>query len=191
MQLKFGSGLSLTTLISEPILIAETFENTAIFEYSHSTNYGGAIFENGETLKFRCEAVLQDFQPQSNDTYFEDQTADLVLLSSFKFRTFKLIIGNASGVADWIADKILDILGCDKVLIDGNQYCKNQGSKLEPNRDRLTPLAGWSIEVRESKSRNGVTISNNQPLDNDVIVSYVVEPYVFGNLGDVNIIKVQ
>lgn len=191
VQVKFGTGLSLTTLISEPILIAETFDNTVLFEYSHTTNYGGAIFQNGEKFQFRFEAVFQDFQPQSNDTYFEDQSVDLVILSSFKFRTWKLIIGNAGGIADWIADKVLDILGCDMVLIDGKQFCKNQGSKLEPTRDRLTPLAGWSIEVRESKSRNGITISNNVPLDNDVIVTYVVEPYVFGNVSDVNIIKVQ
>mgnify|MGYP000892755657 CR=1 FL=1 len=186
-----GMSAPYTTLISEPIYIASYIKNTVLFEYSNSINYGGAIFQNGEIFKFRTEAILTDFQPQRDDEVFTDQNNDIVMLSSFPYRTFKLIIGNAKGTANWVVDILNHILGLEKVLIDGKQFTVNDGAKFEPNRDRLYPLSGWTIELREAFARNGVTVSNDIPLQNDVIVTYVIEPKVFGNPSPVFIQQAQ
>jgi hypothetical protein len=192
IRVKVGFGSSITTLISEPISVSSNHINTALFSYRNSINTGGAIFQNNETFHFRCEAVLQDFQPQSIDTVFEDQNADLITLSSFQFRTWKLLIGAAQGVPDWVIDKLSKIFGVDTVLIDGKQYVKQQGSKFEVvGSDRLVPLRGWSVEVRESKARSGVIIDNDMPLDGNVIVEYIIDPLVFGNIDSITILKVE
>lgn len=176
-----GMSAPFTTLISEPIYIADYIKNTMLFEYSNSTNIGGAIFQNGEIFKFRTDCILTDFQPQRDDTVFANQENDLVMLSSFTYRTFKLLIGDAKGTANWVIDIVNHILGMEKVLIDGKQFTINDGAKLEPNRDRMHSLSGWIIELREAFARNGVTISNDIPLQNNVVVTYVIDPKVFGN----------
>lgn len=186
-----GFGLNATTLISEPILVADNFPNTALFEYYNTSNINGVIFQNNEKFYLRCEAVLHDFQPQSIDTVFEDENADLITLSSFKFRTYKLIIGNSLGVADWMIDKLANAFGVSNTYIDGLQFTKQQGAKFERNSDRLVPLAGWTLEVRETKSRNGTTIINNLPQTSSVVVSYLIEPFAVGNLTPVTVIQIQ
>lgn len=192
IRVKVGFGSSITTLISEPFEVAEEHINTSLFTYKHSTNIGGAIFQNNETFYFRCEAVLQDFQPQSIDTVFEDQNADLITLSSFQFRTWKMLIGAAQGVPDWVIDKLSKIFGLDTVLIDGKQFIKQQGSKFEVSgSDRLVPMRGWVVEVRESKARTGVLIENDIPLEGSIIVEYIIDPLVFGNIDNITIQKVD
>jgi len=192
IRVKVGFGGAITTLISEPFAVAEEHINTALFSYKNTTNIGGAIFQNNEVFYFRCEAVLQDFQPQSIDTVFEDQNADLITLSSFQFRTWKMLIGAAQGVPDWIIDRLSKIFGLNTVLIDGKQFIKQQGSKFEvAGSDRLVPLRGWSVELRESKARTGVIIENDIPLEGDVIVEYIIDPLVFGNIDSITIQKVD
>jgi hypothetical protein len=186
-----GSGGAETSLIGEPLEIKADHPNTILFEYNNTTNNFGAVFQNGEVFSLRAEAGLADFQPGSNDTVYEDQKADLVMLYSQAFRTWKLVMGGAQGFPDYMADRINRILGCDTILFDGKRFTKTAGAKLERNGDRYFAKAGWSIEVREAFARDGATIENNQPLENSVAVIYVVDPQLFGKTSDVNIIKVQ
>jgi hypothetical protein len=176
-------GVPEVSIISEPIYINDFHANTMMFEYSNSENDYGVVFQNGETFQFRCEAALVDFQPGSIETVYEDEIADLVRLSSSPFRTWKLKIGTAQGVPDWVADKINRIFACDNVLIDGKPFTKNEGSKMERNGNPLTQMAGWTFEVRESKARQGLTIQNNIPLNQRVDVIYITDTSFFGPVG--------
>ena len=183
VELVIGTNPSQLKFISEPIYVAENHKNSMCFEYTNSTNDFGAIFQNGETFTFRVEAILKEFTPGSNDVVFEDEPANLVKLSSSAFRTFKLSVGAAQGVPDWVADKLNRIFGCDSVLLDGKAFTRNDGAKLESNGDPLIPLRGWSLEVRESKARTGLTFENNIPQDNNIVVIYNIEDSFFGDLG--------
>lgn len=183
-ELLVGSGGSQVIFESEEILVKEKHINSMCFEYTNSTNDFGAIFQNGETFTFRVEAILREFSPGSNDVVFEDEPANLIKLSSSPFRTFKLSVGAAQGVPDWVADKLNRIFGCDTVLLDGKAFTRNEGAKLEANGETNSALRGWSLELRESKAREGVTVENNIPQDNSIVVIYNIEDSFFGDLGN-------
>lgn len=184
VQAVVGVGSLEIRLISEPIYIDTDIENTILFEYTHNKNAYGAIFQNKETFHFRCPAILTDFQPGVNEIVFEDQPANVVRLSSTPFRSYKLIIGDAYGVPDWVADKINRIFGMDKIWLDGQQFVRADGAKLERNGNRLYPMAGWTLEVREAKAKNGITFSSSVPPDNEVIMIRVEDYKLFGTFGD-------
>jgi len=176
-----GIGAGQMKLISEPIYVDVNIPNSILFQYKHRKNFYGSIFQNGETFSFRCEAILTDFKPSVNSVVFEDQTANLVSLSATAFRSFELVIGDGYGVPDWVADKINRIFGCSTVLLDGKQFVRSDGSKMSRNGDKLYPMAGWTIEVREAKANNGVTFSNDLPIGSDVISIIFDEPVLFGD----------
>lgn len=176
-----ASGMS---LISEPIAIAEKHQNTMCLEYTNNQNDYGVIFENGETFQFRVEAVFKSFTPGSNDVVYEDEPANLVRLSSSSFRTFKLAIGAAQGVPDWVADRINRIQGCDNVKYDGKEFTRSEGAKLERNGDDFSAMAGWSVDMRERRSLEGASIENEIPQENEVIVVYDIDNSFFGDLAN-------
>jgi len=184
LQVTVGAGSAVVNLISEPFEIRSNWPNTKLLTYTNSENNFSLIFQNGETFNFRVEAALQDFQPASNDVSFEDEPANLTILSSKIYRTYKAIFGTALGLPDWVADKILRIFACDSVIIDGKSFTKNDGAKLEPNRDRLNAFAGWSLELRESKARTAYVIENNISLDLSISVLYDLEVVAFGDLNN-------
>jgi hypothetical protein len=195
VKVKIGSGGSLTTLISEPLQVAEDHPGTILYEYTNSKNEFGAIFQNGETFSFRCEGYIQDFTPGSNDVVYEDEPANLTRLSAVPYRAFKLAIGNEEGVPDWVADRVNRIFACDDVLIDGKAFTRPQGSKMEKKSEEGYPMSGWLVELRESKARNGATIENDIALEDDVVVVYIADTSLFGLTGgtgtDAIILKVE
>lgn len=183
-QLLVGVGGSLTTLISEPQYVAESHADTMLTQYSHSENEYGAVFTNGERFGIRMETTIRDLQPSSNDVVFEDEIANIVVLSSSPFRVFKMVIGNALGVPEWVIDTFNRLYGCDNVTHDNKQFTKNEGSKFEPNRDTMIAMGGWQIDIRESKARRSSVIVNNNPLNKDVAVIYDIETIAFADLNN-------
>lgn len=164
MVLTIGSGAPKRILVSEPLHIDSNFENTVLLQYGNTENKAGLIFENGEQFHCRVEGILADFQPGSNDSIFEDQTADLVTINSTPFRTWKLGLGNDIGLPDWLADRINRIFGCDAVLIDNKAFSKSEGQKMERTGDREYPFYGWQLEVRERVNYDGITLSNEETI---------------------------
>lgn len=181
------------TLLSEPLMIAEQWENTILFTYSNASNDFGVVFADGRSFDFRAEAIIGEFTPGANEKVYEDQPANLIRLSSRPFRNFKMIVGDAYGVPDWVADKINRIFSCDTVLLDGKAFTRADGAKMERNGDPLYPMAGWTIELREAKARNGLIIDNNQVIDTEVTLIYIAETDLFGDsyTSDAIITKVE
>ncbi len=191
LQVLVGGTGTETKLISEPMMIAEDWPGTIQFEYSHSENEYGAIFQNGEKMYFRTEGVIDDFTPGITETVFEDDPGNIVRLSSTTHRSFKLSIGNEAGVPDWVADKVNRIFGCDSVLLDGKQFVRPEGGKMEPKGEEGYPMRGWKMDIREAKNRNGLTIENDIPQNNSVVLIYIGENALFGLTGDSYITKVE
>jgi hypothetical protein len=186
-----GSGLSQYKLISEYLLIDADFPYTLLFEYSCDENEQGAIFQNGEVFSFRVEAGIHTYQPGTNDVVFEDEPANLVRLSATPFDAFKLTIGDGNGVPDWVVKKVNKILACNTILIDGRQFVKTDNAKWEAKGEDNSPLKGWTTDIRPAKNRDGLTISDNIPLDNSVVLISWGETALFGLTGDAYIEKVD
>lgn len=165
--------------LSEPQFVSESHENTILFAYTNNRNEYGVVFES-TTYFFRCESILSEFVPGSREKVFEDEPANIYTLSSYPFRVFKLIIGDAKGVPDWVADKINRIFSCKTVYLDNKQFARTDGSKMERNGDPLVPTSGWTMEVRESKSRNTLTLSNDRVIETEVVMTYIVDTSLFG-----------
>lgn len=191
MRVIIGSGLSQYKLISEYMQIDADFPDTLLFEYNCTLNEQGAIFQNGEQFSFRVEGGIHSYQPGSNDVVFEDEPANLVRLSATPFDAFKLTIGDGGGVPDWVGKMVNRILACDTVLIDGKQFVKADNAKWEIKAEENNPLKGWTTDIRPAKARDGLTIENNIPLDNSVVVINVGETALFGLSGEALIIKVE
>lgn len=129
---------------SQAFQVAETWEDTLLFQYKNSYNDFSIVFEKGIEFDFRIEASLRDFQPQFNAETYTDQEYDARQLSGIPYRNFKLETKN---VPDWALDKLNRILNVDEKRIDGVYYEKTDGAKLEIERQQAYPYGLASIDL--------------------------------------------
>lgn len=141
-------------VVSDRIHVKEYWQNSIYLQYHHRKNKGDLAFDTEISFYIRVMSVLQDFQPGSDDTVYLDQYRNTTVLSSTPFRTYKMIIGDAFGVPDYIADKINRFFGLSHVFLDNIQFAKAEGSKMERNGDRKYPFAGWTIEIIEAVNKD-------------------------------------
>jgi len=153
-------GYNRTYVISEPIHVAQTHKDTMLFEYENSYNAQGIIFEElGGKFQFRIHSALTELNPDSKFTTYEDEPLNLEMLSGTPFRLWTLGIGgNGNPIPQWVADKIERITLCDTFKIDGKDYTRNEGAKLEANRKQRTPLYSWKITLRERINDDSVYV---------------------------------
>lgn len=144
---------STRTYISEPIDIQTEHENTVYLTYTNSRIGFDVNFKATDaTFYIRVEGGFweENFTPASKDLVYFNQSHDAVVLSSIPFTVRKLTIGDAYGIPNWLADKVNRVFACDSVLVDGVAYCKNDGAKMEPVREKQYPMASWNIDLVES-----------------------------------------
>lgn len=144
--------------ISDPISILQEQPNTIFFEYKHRINKLDLAFDTDIEFGVRLPAVLQDFQPSSDNTVYIDQYHNSVLLHSVPYRIYTLIVGDAYGVPDYIADLLNRILGVSSVKFDNVLFCKTEQSNMQRNGVRDYQMAGWAIEVIESESIDSIDV---------------------------------
>jgi len=141
------------TYVSEPIDIQTSHENTVLLTYNNRRiGFDVNWLATNATFYFRVEGGFweENFTPATKDVIYFNQSHDPVLLSSVPFCVQKLTIGDAFGVPNWIADKVNRIFACSTVLVDGVGYCKNEGAKMEPAREKQYPMAAWTLELVEA-----------------------------------------
>jgi hypothetical protein len=160
LKMLCGSG-PLQTLISEPLFIAESHENSILLQYKSTGYYGEIIHDTGYYPSIRVLGKIKYKQPASKDTYYEDQVLNMTLLNSGPYRLYDLILSSSFGIPNYLIDKLNWILGCKTILIDGRQFTKNEGAKLEEKAIEDYPLRGWSIEMRESRNSGKKTFDND------------------------------
>lgn len=171
---------TLERFISEPQLFSVNKENTILFEYKHHYNKFDVVFQTGILFGFRIEAIVGALDPQSKDTVWEDQPLNLRTIDSIPYRHFKLTIGDAYGVPDWVVDRMNRIMSCSTVLFDGRQYTKADGAKWESNQADFYPMRGWKIDVRETNNRYSLRAENNNSPAEQFAVVYNIETKAFG-----------
>lgn len=172
------------TLISECIEIISDIENTLLFEYNNTSFYGNVLFETGIVFSLRTEGTIGKMSPKAKDAIYEDQTLNQTILSSRPFRLFKVGIGGSEGCPDWMADKINWILGCNNVAIDGKYFTKSEGAVLEPKEEENYPMAGYSIDLRESIRRDSSVFSTTANTNKKLLLIGNIDSKGFGNIGN-------
>lgn len=171
-------GNNILQFLSEPQDVALLHDETILHTYRNSVNTFDVIFDTAIEFTFRAEAIITDYAPGNIQAVYEDQTLNLVELSATPFDTFKYKLGASYGVPPWVAKKVNMIYCHDTVFLDGMQYVRADGGKLEPNRAERYPMQGWSMDIRPAiNSFSGIY---DPTFDDVVAVAYNIEGNTFG-----------
>lgn len=182
-QLKIDvAGLS--TLVSEYLHIEEQHPNTVLIEYLNQKYYGDVLFETEFNPNIRVEGWFKMKPPVSKDTTYEDQVLNQRMLLSEPYRVWDFIIGPSSGIPDWMADKLIWILGCDEIYLDGKAFTKADGAKFEEAAQEGYANRGYVVEMRETVRRASKVIGVDADTNKRLFVTMNVETAGFADTSD-------
>lgn len=172
--------------ITEPILLKDNHSNLLLFSYKNSFNAHGMVWTTNIEQHFMCEAAVCDFNPDGDRNTFVDQVHNVKTLSGFPFRTFKLEVGEAPGVAPWVIDLLNRIFYCDRVILGepggpvGIQYERPEGSKWDISRIRGYPLIGGRTDILPAQNVDSLQFIDVDPIAPGIIVAYNLDQGLFG-----------
>lgn len=178
-KLEFGNPVALR-LRSNSIYVAARIENSLLLECQHYKFREDVIFETDILLGMRVPGIKKYKSTPSKDTVYENQVLDIETLRSVNFRLWELRIGLARGIPDYVADKISRMLGCSRFLIDGKEYTKNEGAKMERIELERYPLSAWTVEMREKRNRASRYYQNETAQNASIVVMLNVDSKGFG-----------
>ena len=177
----FGTGGTAKEFISEPMLLANDWENTLLVESSNDTNQKDIVWSSGFTTKIRVEGNIQKFKPDSKFTNYEDQPLNVTFIDGQANRGYELFIGGEQGTPDWLIDKINRMLLLDNVNIDGYAYQISEGAKLEPTEILGSPLNFWAINIVEANNKLGIAIDADGENESELTVMYNINTKGFSS----------
>lgn len=177
--------------ISEPIHIANNHSNVHSFVYKNSKNDFGVIWTTGIEMTFMCESGIMDYDFPRDRNSFIDQVHNVKTLSAVPFKTGKLYIGEATGVAPFIIDTLNRIFCCDNVKFNSLQYETTEGAKWDITRVKGYPLVGGSIEITPALNLSSLQFIDVVPIAPGIIVAYNIDQGFFGTANIVHITDFQ
>ena len=138
------------SFLSEPINIG-THTDTIFMMYRHSQSILDCKFGGVDLPMFylRVKGGLKSdgFSPGGKYTMYNDLDFRPVMLQTQPYNLYKWTFGDGRGIPNWVAERINLAFSLDYTFIDNVQYMRNEGAKLEVNRDGNFPMAGWSLET--------------------------------------------
>lgn len=144
------------TMYSEPIELSSDSPDTVAIRYSHDENDFDRVFVGSNVMQslLRIEAGVKTdgFAPGGKFTMFADLNYNSVILQSQPYNVEKWTFGPSEGIPNYMADIINRIFGLSTVEIDGVQYSRNEGAKIERSGVNEYPLAGWSLDLIKSEN---------------------------------------
>lgn len=146
-------GAPLKTLISEQFEFSNLIENTLLLQWSNSSFKDEVMYETGVVFTMRLKGRLFYKTPASKDIIYEDQELNETIVDSKNYDLWELQLSDERGIPNWMIRKINGILSCDNVIIEGRNYTKSEGAKLEETAIDDYPMRGWKIELREQLNR--------------------------------------
>lgn len=167
--------------ISEPINSKTSWPRTLLFTFKNSFNDQDVAWTaTGIEMKFRCEADIQDPDFPRDRAAYVNQTRDVYNLSGVPYNAFKLVIGDAPGVAPYIVDILNRIFCCDSIDIEGLKYQSDEGSKWEVNRIKGYPMIGAQIDIVPAVNKTSQQSADTTPLSSGIVMAYNIETTFFG-----------
>jgi hypothetical protein len=178
-------------IITEGIWVKPLWSRSLLFQYSNTENKQDMVFSEGYAGNIRVEGWIDGYEPGSKFSVYEDQPADLQMLNGIPFRTHKLQISAASGVPDWMIEKISRIMLLNDVSIDGLAFTQDDNAKWEMKSADSWPKNWWTLQIREAKNRFGTTFDNTGIINNAINVIHNIDANAFGTQdGTANVIQI-
>lgn len=193
MVITAGTGTAITKFVSEPLHIKEDWPETILIEYSNNVNKQACIFSTGYRPSLRVHGRIGRYEPGSKFAVYENQPADIELLNGIPYDTFPFEIGFADGgIPDYKIRKISRIMLLTSTDLDGIAYTRNGDAKFERVNFPGQPREYWSLDVRFSDNRDGITLSTDGTINQNITIVYNINAAAFGeNSGVSNVIQVE
>jgi hypothetical protein len=167
-------------LISEPIDVRASWSNTLQITYKHSYNDYDVAWTTGIEMLFIIEAGIKELTPERDRTAHISQTADVTTLWGVPSRSFKLLVGLAPGVAEWVIDLLNRIFLCDYISINGMRYQNPEGAKWEIQRVKGYPLVGAQIDIVPEFNNMSHEFADATEIAAGIVTAYNIETAFFG-----------
>ena len=143
-----GTDEILNTFYSEPISVKESHPDTIAVNYTHNVNDFDVMY--GRNFMIRVEGGIprDGFKLESESVNFTNQPYNNVLLSGKPYSIFTYQFGIGRGIPFYLADKLNRAFCFNRVEIDGKEFVRAEGAKLEA-QDRVQGLATavYSLDV--------------------------------------------
>lgn len=173
-------------LISEPMQVAQVWENTVLLEYFNTKYHIDIIFETGYKPQIRVEGSEGFLIPGSDNTVYEDQKNNPTILSSKPFNSFPYTYGGTRGMPDWMVNKIALIHTCNSVAIDNKYFTKPADSKWTFKTSERYKMRSMSAELREGLNRTAQVVQPGIDANKRLIWAYNIDPKVLFGLLSTN-----
>ena len=145
-----GFDYASMTFYSEPIYLKATHDHTVLIKYRLTYNDFDCIFTDDlayHNLRIEGGVRSDGFTPGGKFNMFTDLDYSPVMLQATPYNVYKWSFGPGYGLPNWAGNLLNRIFACDDILIDEVAYLRNEGAKMEAQRDNIWPLAGWTIEL--------------------------------------------
>lgn len=168
-------------VISEPMWIKQTHEDTILMQYTNSENAFDIAFSLNPVFSIRIDGSLKyKGKPTFNRVFFRNQKTDLRQLQLKVIELYQLIIGIDEGVNDLLVNKIAHAFRCDTILIDNKAFLLSEGAEFEPTPfGSLYPMMTLAIELEQYDNRDSTEVFTSEEL---VLFPSGGYPYAIGEL---------
>lgn len=186
-RLTYNDGVNDIIWETSPLEVRDEQPLTLLFECTNKENDKDVIFDTGIVFNFRVEGIRdRKFLPKSANQLYTDQIYNVTQENSIPFRNFTIDIGMASGLPNWVIDKINLLFSLNQKKVDGTYYEKaEENSEFEPTRGDigLNEDGWWSINVIPKINNLGYSYkTGSDDLNNDYKV--VRESKFYENVAD-------
>ncbi len=148
-------------VISEPLDIREYHPKTILHKYKHSSNDYGIYFDTNICFQIRLPAVISELNPNSRFSVYENQPLDLEMLGGISYREWMY---NTDKLPEYVIDQMEAITLCDDITYDGKAFTRTDGSKFEPQDNKLSILKMSKITLREKDNDHALIITNTNKI---------------------------
>lgn len=156
----FARGLR-EPLYSCPVCLKEQHEETVAIYATSVDNIQDVNFSVGVGFFLRVQGgfFLNAMNPKSDDTVYQDEDTDFVLLSSVPYETYRLNIGGSAGIPDSLQKVINRLFSLSKLTLDGVPYVRVEGAEWEAREEDEYSLRSWELEVAEPKANSSLSLA--------------------------------
>lgn len=121
-------------LQTSPLDVRQRWPKTILYEYKHTFNDKGVIWDTGILMSVRVQGLIREFDPASQRDDYVDQEYDAYVLNDVPYRTFTNFIGSAKGLPNWVVDKMNIVYTVNSLRLDGQYYTKKSGETIKMTR---------------------------------------------------------
>lgn len=158
-----ASARDASELKSIPLCLKENHSETVAIQATNTDNIQDIPFEDGVSFFYRVQGGFFDkaLSPKSDDTSYQNEDADFVLLSSVPYESYKLNIGGTGGVPDYMQRLFNRVFSLDTIDINGEPFTKLEGAEWSAIEEDEYGFRSWELEVVRTEN-----------LDSELVVEY-------------------